>query len=68
MNTFGLVLAVIGYSVALWLVAYRAGYKKGALDGVEACQKIVDALTADLKNLTNDVRMATENSQQKHGL
>lgn len=68
MNTFGLVLAIIGYSVALGLVVYRFGYRKGALDGVEACQKIVDSLTEDLKQLANDARSTMSNSQQKHTL
>lgn len=68
MNTIGLILSVIAYTIAVYYVSYKAGFKHGFCEAVDACQKIVDTLTEDVKGLSRDTRTAINESQKKQEL
>ena len=68
MNTIGLILAVIAYTIAVYYVSYKDGFKHGFCKAIDACQKIVDTLTEDVKGLSRDARNAINESQKKQEL
>lgn len=68
MNTIGLMLAVIAYTIAVYYVSYKAGFKRGFCKAIDACQKIVDTLTEEVKGLSRDARTAINESQKKQEL
>ena len=51
MNNLGLIFSIIAYTIAALYVGYRAGFKRGFIEAIGACQEIVNTLTEDVKNL-----------------
>ena len=68
MNTIGLILSVIAYTIVVFYISYKAGYKHGFFEAIDACQQIVDHLTEDVKGLSRDARTAINESQKKQEL
>lgn len=67
MNTIGLILSVIAYTIAVFYVSYKAGFKHGFCEAVDACQKIVDTLTEGVRELSPEAGKIIDsaNSQKK---
>lgn len=67
MNTIGLILAVIAHTIAVYYVSYKAGFKHGFCEAIDACQKIVDTLTEGVRELSPEAGQIIDsvNSQKK---
>lgn len=68
MNNLGLIFSIIAYTIAALYVGYRAGFKRGFIEAIDACQEIVNTLTEDVKNLGISAQKAINNSQKKQEL
>ena len=68
MNNLGLIFSIIAYTIAALYIGYRAGFKRGFIEAIDACQEIVDTLTEDVKNLGRSTQRAIDDSQKKQEL